>query len=85
MDKQTAIKLVQEDYDENEYELLEFVDDGHFKHDVTRYYSVFLRKTDKTYWRVSFMISYNYGLDDYSVEAYEVKKKEVTTVTWVRK
>lgn len=85
MDSQTALKLVQEDYDENEYEPLEFVDDGHFKHDMTRYYGIFLRKADNTYWRVNFTISCDNGLDDNSVEAYEVKKKEVTTVTWVRK
>lgn len=83
MDAQVALELVREDYDGDEYEAVEeCVDDGHAKHDSTNYYSIFLRKSDNTYWRVSYTISYNYGLDEYSVYAEQVKKKEVIKTVW---
>ena len=86
MDEQTALLLVQEDYNENEYEMIEeCVDEGHSKHDATNYYSIALRKVDNTYWKINFIISYNYGLDEYSVYAYQVEKREVITVKWVAK
>ena len=86
MDEQTALLLVQEDYNENEYEMIEeFVDEGHSKHDATNYYSIALRKVDNTYWKINFINSYNYGLDEYSVYAYQVEKREVITVKWVAK
>lgn len=84
MDEQTALNLVQEDYDEDEYEpVVEGVDDGHFKHDITNYYSIFLRKSDMTYWKIDYNSSYNYGLDEYSISTSQVKKKEIVTTTWV--
>lgn len=83
MDTQVALELVREDYDGDEYEAVEeYVDDGHAKHDSTNYYSVFLRKSDNTYWRVSYTTSYNYGLDEYSVYANQVVKKEVAKTVW---
>lgn len=84
MDEKTALDLIQEDYEGDEYEVVEdCVDDGHAKHDSTNYYSIFLRKEDNTYWKVSFTFSYNYGLDEYSVMVDQVVKKEVITTEWV--
>lgn len=84
MDEQTAIDLIQENYEEDDYESVEeFVDDGHAKHDATNYYSIFLRKSDNTYWKVSFTSSYNWGLDEASVYASQVNKKEVTKTVWM--
>lgn len=84
MDGQTALDLILEDYDENEYEVVEaYVEDGHAKHDATNYYSIFLRKLDNTYWKVNFIRSYNYGLDEDSVYASQVIKKEVTKTVWM--
>jgi hypothetical protein len=86
MDEQTALLLVQEDYNENEYEVVEeWVDDGHEKHDATNYYNIVLRKGDNTYWKINFTSSYNYGLDEYSVYAIQVEKIEVVTTQWVAK
>lgn len=83
MDAQVALELVREDYDEDEYEAVEeYVDDGHAKHDSTNYYSIFLRKSDNTYWKVSFTTSYKYGLDEDSVYTNQVVKKEVTKTVW---
>ena len=84
MDEQTALLLVQEDYDDSEWENIEdCVDNGHSKHDATNYYSVFRRLSDNTYWMVHFTTSYNYGLDGYSVFAQQVRKEEVVTTKWV--
>lgn len=86
MNEQIALSLVQEDYDESEYEPIEeCVDDGHVKHDSTNYYSIFLRKSDMTYWQINYTISYDNGLDDDSVYAYQVEKKEVVTTIWKAK
>lgn len=86
MDYQIALNLIQEDYNESDYEPIEeWVDDGHWKHDLTQYYSIFLRKSDNTFWKVSFMSSYNEGLDEDSVEFHGVNKKEVTLIKWVSK
>ena len=86
MDEETALLLVREDYNENEYEMIEeWVDDGHSKHDATNYYNIVLRKADNTYWKIDFISSYDYGLDDCSVYAYQVEKREVVTVEWAVK
>ena len=86
MDEQTALLLVQEDYIGSEYEVIEeWIDDGHRKHDATNYYNIVLRKGDNTYWKINFISSYNNGLDEYSVYACQVEKKEVVTVEWVTK
>lgn len=84
MDEQTAIDLVLEDYYEDAYEMVEdWVDEGHFKHDSTHYYNIVLRKGDNTYWKINFISSYEYGLDEYSVYAHQVEKKEIVTAEWV--
>jgi len=84
MDDKTALDLVRKDYDDKEYEAIETrVDGGHLKHDVTLYYGVYLRKSDNTYWQVFYECSYNYGLDDFSVTANQVEKKEVVKIEWV--
>ena len=84
MDEETALMLVQEDYNPEEYEEIErWVDDGYFKHDCTCYYSIFLRKSDNTYWKVNFMSSYRDGLDEYSTYANQVEKKEVVKTMWM--
>ena len=84
MDEQTALLLVQEDYNVNEYEVVEeWVDEGHSKHDATNYYNIVLCKGDNTYWKINFISSYNYGLDEDSVYAHQVEKREVVTVKWV--
>ena len=84
MDDKTALDLVREDCDDKEYEAIETdVDGGHLKHDVTLYYCVYLRKSDNTYWQVFYECSYNEGLDNYSVHATQVEKKEVVTTEWV--
>jgi len=86
MDEQTALNMLREDYLYSEYEAVEeWVDDGHQKHDITSYYSIFLRKRDNTFWKVCFLYSYSHGLDEYGVRAFEVEKKEVKTVEWVSK
>jgi hypothetical protein len=86
MDEKTALLLVREDYNEDEYETIEeWVDDGHSKHDDTNYYNIVLRKGDNTHWKIKFTSSYNNGLDDYSVYALQVEKREVVTVQWVAK
>jgi hypothetical protein len=86
MNIDTALSLVEEDYDENEWEGVEIgVDDGHHKHDATNYYSIFLRKSDNTHWKICFTTSYNYGFDASSVYFYEVTKKEVVKTIWVAK
>jgi hypothetical protein len=84
MDYETALDLVREDYDDEEYKAIETdVDGGPLKHDVTLYYCVYLRKSDNTYWKVFYEYSYNKGLDDSSVTATQVEKKEVVTIEWV--
>ena len=84
MDNQTALSLVTEDYDDKDYDIIEWgVDDGHVKHDTTAYYSVFLRKSDDTYWKVNYHTSYNYGLDEDNVYGSQVEKKEVVKTIWV--
>lgn len=86
MDEQTALLLVRENYNEDEYGVIEkWVDDGHEKHDATNYYNIVLRKGDNTYWKINFTSSYSYGLDEVSVYAHQVEKREVVTVQWVAK
>jgi hypothetical protein len=86
MDDFAALLLLQENYNEDEYEVVEeWVDDGHRKHDSTDYYNIVLRKGDNTYWKINFTASYNDGLDDDSVYAHQVEKREVVTVKWVAK
>jgi len=84
MDEQTALLLVQEDYNADEYGVIEeWIDDGHSKHDATNYYIIVLRKGDNTYWKINFTCSYNWGFEEDSVYAYQVEKREVVTVEWV--
>ena len=86
MDEQTALDLVMGKYGGDDYNaVVEDVDDGHEKHDITNYYSVYQCKSDNTFWKVNYSVSYNYGLDEYSVYFCEVEKEEVLTVTWVLK
>lgn len=86
MDTETALSILAEDYDESLYKILEFWEnEGHFKHDLTKCRSIVKRKSDNTFWKISFIFSYEYGLDKCSVEAYEVEKKAVTTYQWVPK
>lgn len=86
MDNETALDIIREDYDDSEYEVVEgCVDDGHYKHDSTNYYSVVQRLSDKTFWKILFTSSYNYGIDKYSIYTCEVEKKEVITHSWVPK
>lgn len=86
MDNETALDIIREDYDESEYEVIEdSVDDGHLKHDINKYYHIVQRLSDKTFWKILFMSSYNYGLDEYSIYACEVEKVEVVRHKWVPK
>ncbi len=86
MDQETALEIIREDYNESTYTVIEdSVDAGHVKHDSTAYYTIVQRQSDKTFWRISFTVSYNYGLDEYSISTSEVKKKEITTYKWVSK
>ena len=86
MDAETALAIIEEDYDEGEYQIIEgHVDDGHHKHDRTDYYSIVLRKVDSTYWKVCYTQSYEHGLDDGSVYVYPVEKKEAVKTIWVAK
>jgi hypothetical protein len=85
MDDQIAIGLIQDEGVEGYEAIEDGVDAGHFKLDITDYYSVFLRKSDNTYWQVNYQISYNYGLDEESIYFYQVEKKEVVTTVWVAK
>lgn len=86
MDNETALGIIQEDYDESEYMVMEeWVDDGHSKHDSTNYYSIVQRLSDKTFWKIMFTSSYNNGIDEYSIYTCEVEQKEVITHTWVPK
>lgn len=86
MDNETALDIIREDYDDSEYEVVEgCVDDGHSKHDSTNYYSVVQRLSDKTFWKILFTSSYNYGIDEYSIYTCEVEKVEVVRHKWIPK
>ena len=86
MDSKTALAIIYEDYDESEYEVIEdSVDDGHHKHDSTNYYHIVQRLSDKTFWKILFTSSYNYGIDEYSIYACEVEKVEVVRHKWIPK
>ena len=86
MDEKTALLLLRENYNEDEYEAIEeWVDNGHSKHDGTNYYNIVLRKGDNTHWKINFTSSYDNGLDDDSVYAIQVEKREVVTAQWVAK
>ena len=86
MDNETALAIIYEDYDDNEYQVVEdTVDDGHYKHDSTNYYSVVHRLSDKTFWKILFTSSYNDGIDEGSIYACEVEKVEVVRHKWVPK
>jgi hypothetical protein len=83
MELKTAIAILHEDYDEDEYEIIEdCVDDGHVKHDVTAYYTIVLRKSDNTFWQLNWTVSYNWGINDDDVSAIQVKKEEVVKTVW---
>ena len=82
MDNETALNIIQEEYDEDEYEVIEGGEDGHVKHDVTAYYTIVLRKSDNTHWKIGYHSSYNYGLDEYSVRVEQVKKAEFVQTVW---
>jgi hypothetical protein len=86
MDYETALSIAREDYDPEQYEVIEgWVDDGHIKHDITLYYSIIRRKVDNTFWKVEFMVSYSDGLDIDNIESWEVERKEVVTIAWMAK
>lgn len=83
LNEELALALITEDYDAAEWQSVEGdVDAGHVKHDITAYYSIFKRLSDNTFWKVSFDISYDYGLDEYSVYSEQVQKVEVITTRW---
>jgi hypothetical protein len=83
MELKTAIAILDEDYDEDVYEIIEDrVDDGHVKHDVTAYYTIVLRKSDNTFWQLGWTASYTWGIDDDDVSAIQVKKEEVVMTVW---
>lgn len=82
MDEETALMLVQEDYNPEEYEVIEsWVDAGNFEYDRACYYSIFLRKSDNTYWKVIFY--YSQSLGGYNTYAHQVEKEEVVKTMWV--
>ena len=86
MDNETALDIIREDYDDSEYKVVEdTVDDGHYKYDSTNYYSVVQRLSDKTFWKILFTSSYNYGIDEYSIYTCEVEKVEVVRHKWIPK
>jgi hypothetical protein len=83
MEIETALDIITEDYDDADYEVIEdMVDDGHVKHDTTAYYSIVLRKSDNTYWKIRYHTSYNYGFDEHSVDVSQVEKAEVVQTIW---
>lgn len=85
MKRKEALDILYETYDKEKYEVLEGGEDYFVKHDITRYYTVVLRKSDNTTWKICYDSSYEYGLNDYSVEVFEAEKEEITTTVWVPK
>lgn len=86
MDTKTALAIVLEDYDDDEYFFIEdMVDYGHVKHDRTAYYCIVQRQSDKTFWKISYVSSYENGIDEDSAEACEVERKEIKKYKWVKK
>lgn len=84
MNRQTALLIVQGDYNDAEYEIIEQeMDDGQRKHDAVDYYIIVLRKEDSTHWMIDFTMSDRSGLEEGSVYVYQVEKSEVKTVKWV--
>jgi hypothetical protein len=82
MNNETALNIIQEEYDEDEYEVIEVGEDGFVKHDITAYYIIVLRKSDSTYWNIAYLSSYNYGLEEDSVRVEQVKKVEFVQTVW---
>jgi len=82
MNNETALNIIQEEYDEDEYEVIEVGEDGFVKHDVTAYYIIVSRKSDNTHWKIGYHSSYNYGLDEYSIWVEQVKKVEFVQTVW---
>ena len=86
MKHETALSLVTGDFCSTEFLIVEdTVDNGHHKHDSTDYYTVALRKSDNSYWMIHFVMSYNWGLDEDSLDILEVEKVEVTRTEWKTK
>jgi hypothetical protein len=86
MDHETALSIARGDCNPEQYEFIRFcVDDGYIKHDIAIYYSIIRRKVDNTFWKVEFMLSYDNGLDEDSIESWEVERKEVVTTAWMAK
>lgn len=83
MEIKTAIAILDEYYNEDEYEIIEdCVDNGHVKHDTTAYYTIVLRKSDNTFWGLNFVSSYSYGREDDSIAVVQVEKTEVVRTIW---
>jgi len=86
MKHETALSLVMGDFCDTEFLIVEdTIDNGHFKHDSTGYYIVALRKSDNSYWRINFVMSYNWGIDEDSLYTQEVEKVEFTRTEWKTK
>jgi hypothetical protein len=83
MDTKTAIAILHEDYNKDEYEIIEDrVDYWHVKHYTTAYYTIVLRKSDNTFWRLGWVASYNGGIEGVDVDVIQVKKEEVVMTVW---
>lgn len=83
MNEEIAIDIINEDYDEDDYQFVEGGEDGFVKHDITAYYIIVKQLSDNTFWQVSYHSSYEYGFDEYSVMYHKVKKVEKVTTAWV--
>ena len=85
MNEELAYRLVAEDItDEEEAEWLEVlydVDNGHVKHDVTEYYSIYKHKPTGKLYQIFYSQSYEYGMDEY-VTFQEVEEVEKTIKTY---
>jgi hypothetical protein len=83
MELKTAIAILHEDYNKDEYEIIEdCVDYWQVKHDTTAYYTIVWRKYDNTFWRLSWLASCNWGIEDVDVDVTQVKKEEFVMTVW---
>ena len=65
--------------------LIEGEDDGHYKHDITDYYSIVKDTITGGLWRLNYQCSYNNGLLDDSVYFTPVEEVTKTVTTYVLK
>jgi hypothetical protein len=65
--------------------LVEGEDDGHFKHDITDYFSVVKDTTTGDLWRLNYQCAYYDGLLDDSITFYPVEEVTKTVTTYVVK